>query len=63
MPKKQQMVATEQESVQAKKEDTTQLYIGMNIIVKGMVHLIVHRLVGLSVRYIVHKLVGWVESS
>jgi len=36
-PAKQQMVATEQESVQAKKEDKTQLYIGLNIIIKGFV--------------------------
>jgi hypothetical protein len=39
MPTKQQTVATEQESVQAEKEDTTQLYIGLNIIVKGFVRL------------------------
>jgi hypothetical protein len=36
MPAKQQTVATEQESGQAEKEDTTQLYIGLNIIVKGL---------------------------
>jgi hypothetical protein len=35
MPARQQTVATEQESVQAEKEDTTQLYIGLNISVKG----------------------------
>ena len=40
MPAKQQTVTTEQESVQAEKEDTTQLYIGMNIIVKGLVLLL-----------------------
>jgi hypothetical protein len=33
---KQKTVVIEQESVQAEKEDTTQLYIGINIIVKGL---------------------------
>jgi hypothetical protein len=36
-PPKQQTVATEQESEQAEQEDITQLYIGLNIIVKGLV--------------------------
>jgi hypothetical protein len=35
MPTRQKTVATEQESAQAEKEDTTQLYIGMNISVRG----------------------------
>jgi hypothetical protein len=35
MPTKQQTVATELESMQTEKEDTTQLYIGPNTIVKG----------------------------
>jgi hypothetical protein len=35
-PAKQQTVATEQESVQAEQKDITQLYIGQNIIVKGL---------------------------
>jgi hypothetical protein len=35
-PTKQQTVAIEQESRQVKKEGTTQLYIGLNIIVKGL---------------------------
>jgi hypothetical protein len=35
-PAKQQMVATEQESMQAEKEDTNQRYIGLNISVKGL---------------------------
>jgi hypothetical protein len=37
MPAKQQIVAKEQESVQAEKEDTTQLYIGLTINEKGFV--------------------------
>jgi hypothetical protein len=41
MPAKQQMVATEQEIRQAEKEDTTQLYIGLNIIVKGLLVVVV----------------------
>jgi hypothetical protein len=45
MPTKQQMVATEQESVQAEKEDTTQLYIGLNIIVKGFIRSLAEALI------------------
>jgi hypothetical protein len=44
MPAKQQMVATKQGSVQDEKEDTTQLYIGLNIIVKGFVRWMMHSL-------------------
>jgi hypothetical protein len=36
-PAKQQTVATEQEEVQAEQEDITQLYIGHNIIEKGLI--------------------------
>jgi hypothetical protein len=36
MPAKQQMVTTEQECAQDEKEDTTQLYIGLNISVKRL---------------------------
>jgi hypothetical protein len=35
-PAKQQTVATEQESEQAEQKDITQLYIGLNIIVRGL---------------------------
>jgi hypothetical protein len=37
MPAKQQTVATEQENGKAEKEDTTHLYIELNIIVKRLV--------------------------
>jgi len=33
---RQQTVATKQESAQDEKEDLTQVYIGLNIIVKGL---------------------------
>jgi len=36
-PAKQQIVATEQEKLQAEQEDITQLYIGQNIIEKGLI--------------------------
>jgi hypothetical protein len=49
MPTKQQTVATEQESMQTEKEDTTQLYIGPNTIVKGLLFIIVvHLFIGSS---------------
>jgi hypothetical protein len=41
-PAKQKMVATEQESMQTEKEDTTQLYIGPNIIENRFTHQLVH---------------------
>jgi hypothetical protein len=41
-PAKQQTVATEQEEVQAEQEDITQLYIGHNIIVKGLISSFIH---------------------
>jgi hypothetical protein len=38
-PPKQQTVATEQEGEQVEQKSITQLYIGLNIIVKGLVGL------------------------
>jgi hypothetical protein len=62
IPGKKQMVATEQERVQANKEDATQLYIILNIIEKGFVRSFIH----LFIRSLFQGNIGWlggIESS